>query len=173
MSKTNGGRTGLLSEAGPTLVSVIATLIVSIVGPVAAFFAMRASDEPLVKTALQSANTVGMMDLYVQLITVYSALVALIATGATVLVTNEGKPQRWTSGAVTALAFVWFVWLFTMGGAAGTPLRPYIPTGDWHPGDLRVPPFDSLLTQTRVAVAFFSLVLGFVGLRPARGPDVQ
>lgn len=158
-----------LSTATPTLVSAAATLAVSIIGPVAAFNAMHGSIDPRVSSALSDRTAVGVMDLYMQLLTVYSALFALLATAGTVYVANDSSWARRISTSIGLLAFLWFAWLFTMGGASATPLDPYVPAGPWRPGDLRWPPLDSLLTMTRGAVVVLSAGLAVVGLTSRKG----
>lgn len=144
----------------PSLIASASAVAVSFLAPLASFAVMRISNDPRTITA-QDPFTFGLMDLHVQLITVFSSLVALVATAITFSVTSEDRFVRPTGIAVTIAASGWLLWLFAAGGAAQVPVDLYVPRpGEvYGPGVLRIPPFDSGLTQTRGGVILATLLL--------------
>lgn len=144
-------------------VANVLAAVVIFFAPLASVGVMASSNDERMKAVVRDPYIFGLADLHVQLITTFSALVTLMAFAYIIASENgSNRIDKVTATGVLFFAFVWFIWLFAMSGAAQfVPLELYVPKqGDvWGPGIPRIPPAGSLLTITRVGVIFATLVL--------------
>lgn len=134
----------------------LATLLVSVAAPYASLNAMRGFRDVRFDRALGDQTTCALMDMHVQLLTVYSSLLLVAVQALTLRTTARYEAVRWVAGGTAGLVFIV---LFTLGGTAAVPLELYMKNCPWALGVIPIPPLDSPLTWSRGLAALGGVAL--------------
>jgi len=132
--------------------------ILGLIAPTVGFLALTFSPNQLVADALKKPEVVAVMDVYLQLTTIFvSGFVLLVSTLLHIGNGNLKGRFRYLCIAIACTTGAVWMWIFLMGGSAQIPFSLY--ARPVLPGVPSIPPVESWLTWVRVLLACLGLVL--------------
>lgn len=147
----------------------MAASLVAMLAPASSFYALRALGDERITAAITTPVTRAVMNLYLQISTLFVALLIIVIASVNYAVGSNPLLRKWGLAGLCVFLLA-FVWLFAVGGITRVSLDYYIPTSAFRAGDLDWPPFRSLITWGRLLALGFSLLLTVVELRVPKKP---
>src|SRR5205807_2108444 len=133
--------------------------------PAASFTALLLIPDSRVTQCLADPVTRGVMYLYLQLATVFVALLISVISSISYMTSTSYRPLRRVAILGLLCTGLVFVWFFASGGAARIRIDDYIPNGPFRPGDFEMIPPNTMLTYIRVGLFILGTLFTIFELR--------